>query len=335
MVDTGRRQYGPHGYEVYPCARINVENNEEERKKMKTKMTCAVLIAAVLMASVPAFAQSTILQEQNIETKKGGLLTVQVDSSDVSVSSWNKDRVMVTVRGLKKTEKVLDIVIVEESEGVAVSVRKAEGGKKILGWGGVQFTSVDIIVPESYRMIMRTSGGDITINNISGAKDLDSGGGDIGLVGTAGDIRAFSEGGDISISSNNGSVDLSSGGGDIRALMINGAVQATSDGGTIVLDSTDGPVSAYSASGDCSISFRGKNNGIEARTTSGDLDLKTSASIKANLLAHTGSGMIIVQYPGADVSEKSFVSYKADINGGGKEIRLRTESGNIEAGPAK
>lgn len=295
-----------------------------------------VMIAVVLwMISTAVFAQTTILQERNIETKKGGILTVQVESSDISVSSWNKDRVLVTVRGLKKTEKVLDIVIAREADGVAVSVKKASGGRKLLGWGGVQFTSVDIIVPESYRMIMRTSGGDITINNISGSKELDSGGGDIGLVGTGGDIRAFSSGGDISISSNNGSVNLSSGGGDIRALMINGAVQATSDGGAIVLDSTDGTVSAYSASGDCSISYRGENRGIEARTTSGDLDLKTAASVQASLLANTGSGMIIIQYPDADVSSKSFVSYEAAINGGGKEIRLRTESGNIEAGPAK
>lgn len=302
---------------------------------MNKNMKLAMLAATLWSISTVLFAQTTILQERNIETKKGGILTVQVESSDISVSSWNKDRVLVTVRGLKKTEKVLDIVIAREADGVAVSVKKASGGRKLLGWGGVQFTSVDIIVPESYRMIMRTSGGDITINNVSGSKELDSGGGDIGLVGTGGDVRVFSSGGDISISSNNGSVNLSSGGGDIRALMINGAVQATSDGGAIVLDSTDGAVSAYSASGDCSVSYRGENQGIEVRTTSGDLDLKTAASVQANLLANTGSGMIIIQYPDADVASKSFVSYEAAINGGGKDIRLRTESGNIEAGPAK
>ncbi len=301
---------------------------------MKKHMMLLSATAMLWMLSTAVFAQSSILVEKNMETKKNGLLNVQVDSSDVSVSVWNKDRVMVTVRGLKKTEKVLDIAITKTEEGVAVSVRKAEG-KKLLGWGGVQFTSVEIVVPESYRIMMRTSGGDIKINNVSGSMDIDSGGGDIGLVGTAGELRAFSAGGDIAISSNNGSIDLSSGGGDIRALMVTGSVKVTSDGGNILLDSTGGSVSAYSASGDCSISYRGENGGIEARTTSGDLDLTTSASVQANLLAHTGSGMIIMQYPDAEVSSKSFVSHEATLNGGGKEIRLRTESGNIEAGPAK
>ena len=114
-------------------------------KGMK-KMVFAGLLCIV---AASLFAQTEVLFEKNLETTKTGLLNVLTESADIDISVWNKRRVMVVVRGLKKTEKVLDISVTENDGGISVSVKKAEN-RKLLGWGGIQFTSVEILVPESW-----------------------------------------------------------------------------------------------------------------------------------------------------------------------------------------
>lgn len=276
------------------------------------------------------FAQTEVLFEKNLETTKTGLLNILTESADVDISAWDKRRVMVVVRGLKKTEKVLDISVTENDGGVYVSVKKAEN-RKLLGWGGIQFTSVEILVPESWGVRGGTGGGDIKISNVTGSIELDSGGGDITAAATAGEFRAYSESGDISLSGNTGSVDLSSSGGDIRALLVQGSFKAISDSGDVYYEGADGEVSVYSASGDCAVQYRGKNRGLDIRTSSGDISLTIPEGFAAKIDCTTGSGVITTGFPSATVFAKSATKYEAALNGGGGEITLRTQSGLIDA----
>ena len=290
------------------------------------------IVFAGLLCIVAAslFAQTEVLFEKNLETTKVGLLSVLTESADIDISVWNKRRVMVVVRGLKKTEKVLNISVTENDGGISVSVKKAEN-RKLLGWGGIQFTSVEILVPESWSVRAGTGGGDIKINNVTGSVELDSGGGDITAAATSGEFRAYSASGDISLSGNTGPVDLSSGGGDIRAVLIQGVFKAISDSGDVFYEGSDGSVSVYSASGDCAIQYRGKNRGLDIRTSSGNITLVVPEELDAKIECTSGSGVVTTSFPSATVLAKSATNYEAALNGGGEKIILRTQSGIIDA----
>jgi len=98
-----------------------------------------------------------------------------------------------------------------------------------------------------------------------------------------------------------------------------------------LLKGSDGSVSVYSASGDCAIQYRGKNRGLDIRTSSGDITLVVPEELDAKIECTSGSGVVTTSFPSATVLAKSATNYEAALNGGGEKIILRTQSGIIDA----
>jgi len=99
----------------------------------------------------------------------------------------------------------------------------------------------------------------------------------------------------------------------------------------VFFEGSDGPVSVYSASGDCAIHYRGNNQGMDIRTSSGNIELEIPEGFSAKLDCTSGSGVVTASFPAAKVFAKSSTKYEAALNGGGEVINLRTQHGSIDA----
>ena len=114
--------------------------------------------------------------------------------------------------------------------------------------------------------------------------------------------------------------------GDVTATDIGGSSQAESVSGDVSLNSVAGEGSGKTVSGDVTISL--VDGPVSAESVSGGIELVEPANAGLDLDASTFSGRIRSDFEMA-VREVSHKHYSGDVNGGGKNVRLRTFSGSI------
>lgn len=88
------------------------------------------------------------------------------------------------------------------------------------------------------------------------AVTLSSGGGDIAIAGTSGDVSLSSYGGNVTVSGVGGNASVSTGGGDLTASTLAGQLTFNTEGGNINADTLTAPyLQAESGGGDVSLVF--------------------------------------------------------------------------------
>ncbi len=118
------------------------------------------------------------------------------------------------------------------------------------------------------------------------------------------------------------------GSGDLNVEGIRGPVEYTSGSGDVRVLSAQERIHVHTGSGDVSLEEVGRG-AIEVETQSGDVDVRLAPQAGYDLTAHTSSGDISVApeltlEPG-DVKN----DVRGKVRGGGKEVRIRTGSGDI------
>ena len=202
-----------------------------------------------------------------------------------------------------------------------------------------------------------TGGGNIHVVNASSVVSLESGGGSI-WVGKAGSADVETGGGSVKVESCNGKTNVQTGGGAIELGDVNGPVTMETGGGSIHLSSAKGPVRVSTGGG--SLELWKLANGVRAETGGGTItaelvgtpqgssSLETSAgdlivyvasgvriNVKAEIETAFGGHKIMSDFPevkmvceGGDYGPKTCTA-TGSVNGGGQELKLTTNIGNI------
>jgi hypothetical protein len=167
--------------------------------------------------------------------------------------------------------------------------------------------SFKIYTPEKISINLITSGGGISLKNLTGNLDFSTSSGGLKLQNLGGNVKGRTSGGGINISSCRGMIDVATSGGGIYAEGCKGDVKLTTAGGSLTLKKLDGTIKATTSGG-----------GIRAEEISGDFETSTSGgsiklkNITANVKASTSGGGI-----------------DADIKSLGKYLSLSTSAGSI------
>src|SRR3954466_16034805 len=195
-------------------------------------------------------------------------------------------------------------------------------------------------------LYMRSGGGGLTVNNITGRVDGETGGGDIRLDAINGPVSATSGGGTVEIGTIGGDLRIETGGGDIRVRMANGRLNAQSGGGNIWIESSAQNADVETGGG--AIQVRKVGGSLRAESGGGDLtigDVGGSASVetggggitlgsaKGTVRAETGGGNIqlsglwggVNASSGAGSISAEFMGQPGSIS----ESRIETSVGNI------
>ena len=210
--------------------------------------------------------------------------------------------------------------------------------------------SSDFIIktPQRFNLDIKTSGGDLDIESITGANKLGTSGGDIEMDLIVGDVEAHTSGGDISINESKGDLSVSTSGGDITLKQVRGNIQAETSGGDIVLRQIKGKTTVSTSGGDINVVDL-EGDRLEATTSGGDIG---ADEIRGNTRLHTSGGNIVVgkiegsldaMTSGGNIEIKEvFHSLNAHTSGGNirvglvaEDCRLVTSGGNIEVAVAR
>jgi DUF4097 and DUF4098 domain-containing protein YvlB len=164
---------------------------------------------------IPAGAHVTI------ETDLGGI-TVHGTGSNELVAGANESANGESESDADARMKNVTIAIERTANGYAVHpVRQRD-------FSGTVEVDLDVQLPSSASVTLRTSHGDIGVSGVGGAVDARTGGGDIEIHNVGGDVAAQTEKGDVRIAEAGGNVTLNGRGDDVEISDVKG--NATLDG---------------------------------------------------------------------------------------------------------
>jgi DUF4097 and DUF4098 domain-containing protein YvlB len=309
---------------------------------MKTRM---LLLAAGLVAFVPlsAFAKIERVVEKTCTVQPGGTLKVDTSGGGITVEPGAGDTVRVVARETIRADNdaeadalLKDLTLTIEQEGNDV-VAKAKYASTPLGfhfgsWPPVQVSFV-VTVPARFHTDLHTSGGSITVGDLTGKVFVRTSGGGIRIGQIDGTVDAGTSGGDIRLDSCTGDTKLNTSGGGIRAQRIVGKADLRTSGGGISVKLVENALQAHTSGGgveaaiagtlkeDCSLSTSGGSVRVAVdKTAAFRLDAATSGGdVHANGLT--------IRIENGGLGKSRLVG---DVNGGGPLLKLRTSGGGID-----
>jgi len=228
--------------------------------------------------------------------------------------------------------------------------------------------SFKIFVPQAVSTMLRTSGGNINLKNLSGSsQDFRTSGGNLDIDQVSGKVTGRTSGGNINVSDSkdeldlttsggnidasncHGNIRLSTSGGNLKLRLLQGNTRATTSGGNVVAEEVGGELFARTSGGN--VRMRDLSCSLETSTSGGDIEVSMKALGKFITITNS-SGDIDLELPGGQgVDLKAYASrvkassvmknFKGDVdekhidgslNGGGIPVKLDGGSGRITIG---
>jgi hypothetical protein len=298
----------------------------------KTLYTILVILAPALLLAQsdhePYFSKSlssSAVNDVYARTSGGSITVAGVSSGEARIEVYVKSGNNSSLSKAEIKERLEDDykLEVEVSDHKLTAVAEQKGS---FNWRNSLSISFKIYVPKNVSTDLRTSGGSISLTNLTGTQNFATSGGGLSLDGLSGKIHGRTSGGSISVKNSNDDIDLSTSGGGITAIDCRGDIELSTSGGSINIESLDGTVNARTSGG----SVRGSEvkGELIAHTSGGSVSLK---DIAGSVDASTSGGNI-------DVEIKQLGKYVTVSNSGGnvrltlpgdKGIDLKLRGGNI------
>lgn len=285
---------------------------------MKTKTFFSTVFFVLLFFSIYIKAENTnsnrLLDNEQERTKtfnvsKGGKLFINVNPGEIKISAWEKDEVVVKVRGLEEAE--LNNVQMSLSGNTVTIKYEPE-------WGWGTDGEFIITIPSRFNIEAKTSGGDIAvISDVTGGVELSSLGGDLKIKNINGNTKLSTKGGDVTTGNISGSLSINTMGGDIKIGDVNGGyTKLHTMGGDIRVGTIGSGIGATTFGGDIDI------NGI-----GGDADINTMGG---NINVMKINGKVKLETKGGNIRAKNGLGSINAVTFGG-EIELSNITGSIDA----
>lgn len=284
----------------------------------KTRKRVLTGFSAVLLSllSVASFAQD----EAPYQVKQFSNSVKRVESvttgGNIRVAGGNESKVEMYVRGnngnrqlsrqeIEERLATYDVTLEEQGDKIVAKAKRKAGQRD--NWKNGVSISFVIYTPVKIDTDLRTSGGNIDLENLEGKLNFTTSGGNLHLKALRGRLDGQTSGGNIEMQDCHDEVEVATSGGNIYAKRSDGKLSLTTSGGNLMLKDLDGE--------------------IRASTSGGNIDAR---SIKGELRTSTSGGNVVL--------EDIFASLEASTSGGGitasitslgKYLRLNTSAGDI------
>lgn len=299
-----------------------------------------------------------------VETSGGSISVTGVNSAaetKVEVYIWsNQGRDNLSKEEIEKRLQRYDLnVSVSNNKLTAIAKPK----DRDMDWDKGLSISFKVFVLKNIATDLSTSGGSISLTNLTGDQKFETSGGSLHVDNVGGKVDGRTSGGSIHVENSRDDIELETSGGSIDARNCNGNIQLNTSGGSLSLKDLKGTIKAATSGG----SVNGRNisgelitetsgGGIhltdmacslEASTSAGSIDIEMKELGKYVKVSNSG-GSIELQLPkgkGVDLDlsgdriktgelgnfdgKIEDDSVRGKLNGGGVPVRVRSSSGRI------
>lgn len=310
-----------------------------------------------LIASLTALAATEEQLNKRFPVEPGGTLVVDVDlggivvttnaANEVAVDVWRK----VTRKSKADEEAFLrDRPVTFTHEGNTVTVRSHAKTKVSWSWGegGRTEGKYTITVPARFNAQLKTSGGGIEVNDLTGdvkthtsggglrfarlrgPLDGDTSGGGIHVADCEGTLKIHTSGGGIDVAGGAGSLDGDTSGGSVKVRDFRGPAHVETSGGGITVENVAGKVDGSTSGGSVSAVLPAPlPDDVRLSTSGGGVTVRVPENAAFNLDAETSAGRASSDLPVTIVGKAEHSRLKGAVNGGGKALVLRSSAGSI------
>ncbi|MGN8225462.1 DUF4097 family beta strand repeat-containing protein [Gracilimonas sp. BCB1] len=305
-------------------------------KYLNKLMLSGALVAGLFLATAQSvFAQSSDEAYRVEEFDVSGQVSLEVRTSggSISVLGSNEDEVVVEMYVRKRGDYVepgeadlddYEIEIAQDGNKVRAIVERRSGG---WNWNNNGYSiSFVVYAPEETRTRLKTSGGSLTVRNLSGSQELKTSGGSITTEGIRGTMVLKTSGGSINMREVQGDVEANTSGGTIRAETLVGNLDAKTSGGSIRLAGIEGNVEAKTSGGSINAEILAPSDYIELKTSGGSITIRVPQENGYNLDLD-GNRVYVDLNNFSGQAEKDEIS--GTMNGGGTLIEAKTSGGSV------
>jgi Putative adhesin len=319
------------------------------------KLTMLVLA----LSSCAVLAATEEQTNKTFQVTSGGTLVVDVDFGSINVITNSTDAVVVNVwRKVTRSSVDKEHTFLSENpvvfmqEGNTVTVRCRPTIKEKFHWfGGFENRNeakYTIQVPVQFNARLNTSGGGITVSNLTGEVKADTSGGGLRFAQIQGPLTGDTSGGGIYVTDCSGPIKIHTSGGGIDVTGGSGSLDGDTSGGAIAVKSFKGPVSVETSGGGITIEnvagqVKGDTSGgsilavllsplpgdVSLSTSGGGVTVKVPADVAFNLDAETSGGGVRCDLPVTVQGKPENDRIKGPVNGGGPVLRLGSSGGGI------
>jgi len=186
--------------------------------------------------------------------------------------------------------------------------------------------SFEVLVPNRYNIDVRTSGGSIALDELSGILKARTSGGSLSLNNLGGSIHARTSGGTISINESGGILDVKTSGGSVTAKNSAGILKLSTSGGSIHLNNVCGTVDASTSGGSIKANILKVDGQINLKTSGGSIQASLPDGLGYDLdLSASHVTVPLQNFTGE--SKRNRVN--GTVNGGGLPVTLKTSGGSV------
>jgi hypothetical protein len=248
------------------------------------------------------------IKDVEVETSGGSISVSGVAATEARVEVYitsNNNKELTKEEIQQRLNEKYNLNVSVANNKVTATARLKE---KMTDWKKALNISFKVFVPKNVSTDLSTSGGSISLNNLSGNLKFSTSGGGLDLDNVSGNVDGRTSGGSIDVRNSKDDIDLSTSGGSIDAKNCEGKLRLSTSGGSLDLKDLKGDIRATTSGG-----------GIHGSDIEGELIAHTSggsihfSDLSCSLETSTSGGNI-------DVSIKEL----------GKYIKISNSAGNID-----
>lgn len=257
------------------------------------------------------------IKDVEVETSGGSIAVSGVPASEARIEVFvtgNNDNDKLSKEEIeKRLNEKYDLSISVANNKLTATARLKE---KMTDWKKALNISFRVYVEKEVSTDLSTSGGSISLNNLSGKESFSTSGGSLNVSGVSGHIDGRTSGGSINVENSSDDIELTTSGGSIDAKNCNGKLRLMTSGGSLDLRDLKGEIRAGTSGG--SIHGNSIEGELVAHTSGGSIHF---SDLACSLETSTSGGTV-------DVSIKTLGQYvKISNSGGNIDVTLPKDKG--------
>ncbi len=262
-----------------------------------------------------------------------GSLYVSTSGGSIKVEggSGNVVKVEMYVKSSKHSDEKIKEMLEEDYEvKIGQSGSRIEAVAKRLGtnwnWNGISISFV-VYTPKNFACELVTSGGSLNLSGVSGSKQLmRTSGGSIHAENISGELDVDTSGGSIHVGQLNGNLHANTSGGSINLSEIKGNINANTSGGGIQINNVQGEVYATTSGGSITANITKLEKQLVLKTSGGSVNATIPSGLSLNLdLRGNRVNTSLNNFSGESKSDR----VRGTVNGGGILVELATSGGSV------
>ncbi|GMQ82658.1 MAG: hypothetical protein BMS9Abin05_2115 [Rhodothermia bacterium] len=316
--------------EVVEFADVSGERTSKIRVRVKAKNS----VQRAKRDRVRASGAFEVMIEERFKVRAGQTLAIYVNRADVEIETGSVDEANIRVtlesnhmeKAIERFER-MNFQVAQVGDEVRI---ESESPRNNWNWNGKFAINIFVTIPQEFNAELRTTHGDVELDDINGFVLLNTTHGDISaqsisgpqisLVSTHGDIEASSlQSNEIVLKTTHADIEI----GEVDSKHFT----AETSHGDVTIERLTGDSDITTSHGNIDIALL-NNFSSEVKTSHGDVTVYTPSNIAAELDLEGSQVRVSSGYDLSGSVKKDRV--KGLINGGGSKIRARTTHGSIE-----